>query len=266
MRSDEATETPVEAEQDARPGKGARISPRRLAPLIAAVAGAVALYVFGGDYLSFEALKENREHLIAWRDTNYALAAAVFVAIYFTATALSFPGGLALTLTGGFLFGTVFGAAFAVTGATLGAITIFLIAKAGLGDALRARASGWLKRMEAGFREDEASYLLIMRLVPAVPFFVANVAPAFLGASTFTYAWTTAVGIIPGALVYASVGAGLGAVFAAGEEPNFGLIFEWRVFGPLLGLAALSALPAVLKRVRGRKLLKEEAGDDGSDA
>lgn len=248
--------------KDGRPA----VSLRRLAPLAAAVAGAVALYVFGGDYLSFEALKENREALIAWRDANYALAALVYVAVYFTATALSFPGGLALTLTGGFLFGTIFGAAFAVTGATLGAIAIFLIAKAGLGDALRARASGFLKRMEVGFREDEVSYLLIMRLVPAVPFFVANVAPAFLGASTATYAWTTAVGIIPGALVYSSVGAGLGAVFAAGEEPNFGLIFEWPVLGPLLGLAALAALPVVLKRLRGPKVLGKGAGDDRPDA
>lgn len=242
------------------------ISWRRLAPLIAAAAGAAALYVFGGEYLSLDALRENRMALIDWRDANYALAAAIFVAVYFAATALSFPGGLALTLTGGFLFGTVAGAAFAVTGAAAGAITIFLIAKAGLGDALRARASGFLKRMEEGFRRDEVSYLLVMRLVPAVPFFVANVAPAFLGASTFHYAWTTAVGIIPGAVVYASVGAGLGAVFAAGEEPNLGLIFEWQVLGPLLGLAALSALPALLKRVRGVPT-PTEGGDDGrSDA
>ena len=83
-----------------------------------------------------------------------------------------------------------------------------------------------------------------------MPFFIANVAPAFLGASTFHYSWTTVVGVIPGALVYASVGAGLGAVFAAGEEPNLGLIFEWHILGPLLGLAALSALPIVIKRMR----------------
>lgn len=229
------------------PGK---FSAKKLAPLIIAALGAVALYVFAGDYLSFSALKENRDALNAWRDANYLLAALAFIALYFVATALSFPGGLALTLSGGFLFGTVLGAAFAVIGASLGAITIFLIAKAGLGDALRARASGFLKKMEEGFREDEVSFLLILRLVPAVPFFIANVAPAFLGASVFHYSWTTILGIIPGALVYASVGAGLGAVFAAGEEPNFGLIFEWHILGPLLGLAALSALPIVIKRMR----------------
>lgn len=229
-----------------------KFSLKKFAPLIAAVGGAVALYIFGGDYLSFDALRENREALLAWRDANYVLAALAFVVAYCIATALSFPGGLALTLTGGFLFGTIFGAAFVVTGATLGAVAIFLIAKAGLGDTMRQRASGFLKKMEAGFRENEISFLLILRLVPAVPFFIANVAPAFLGASLFNYTWTTFLGIIPGTLVYASVGAGLGAVFAAGEDPNFGLIFEWHILGPLLGLAALSALPIIIKKVRGQ--------------
>lgn len=252
-------------EQQAMTDTPQRLSLKRLAPLILAVAGAVALWVFGGDYLSFQALKENREALIAWRDSHYLLAALTFIGIYFAATALSFPGGLALTLTGGFLFGTVFGTLFAVLGATLGAITIFLIAKAGLGDAMRARASGFLKRMESGFRENEVSFLLILRLVPAVPFFIANVAPAFLGASLFHYSWTTAFGIIPGGLVYASVGAGLSEVFAAGEEPNFGLIFEWHILGPLLGLAVLSALPIVIKKLRGRPAV-EEAANERSDA
>ncbi|MEM8751804.1 MAG: TVP38/TMEM64 family protein [Pseudomonadota bacterium] len=242
------------SDQNAMTKPKTEFSLKRLAPLVAAVIGAVLLYVFGREYLSFDALRENREALLAWRDANYALAALVFMGVYALATALSFPGGLALTLTGGFLFGTWFGGAFAVTGATIGAVAIFLAAKTGLGDALRARAGGWVKKMEDGFRENEISFLLLMRLVPAVPFFVANVAPAFLGASTINYAWTTFVGIIPGALVYASVGAGLGAVFAAGEDPNFGLIFEPQVLGPLLGLAALSALPIVVKAIRKRRV------------
>lgn len=241
------------SDQNAMSKPKADFSLKRVAPFGLALIGAVLLYTFGSDYLSFDALRENREALLAWRDANYLVAALVFMGVYATATALSFPGGLALTLTGGFLFGTWFGGAFAVTGATLGAIAIFLAAKTGLGDTLRSRAGGWVKKMEEGFRENEVSFLLLMRLVPAVPFFVANVAPAFLGASTVNYAWTTFVGIIPGALVYASVGAGLGAVFAAGEDPNFGLIFEPQVLGPLLGLAALSALPIVVKAIRKRK-------------
>lgn len=231
----------------------ATFSFKRAAPLALALLGAILLYAFGRDYLSFAALRDNREALLAWRDAHYALVALGFVALYAAATALSFPGGLALTLTGGFLFGPFLGAAYAVTGATAGALAIFLAARTGLGDALRARAGGWVRRAEEGFRANEISFLLMMRLVPVIPFFAANLVPAFLGATTFNYAWTTFIGIIPGALVYASVGAGLGAVFEAGGTPDLGLIFEPRILLPLLGLAALSALPMVVRQVRRRR-------------
>ena len=64
--------------------------------------------------------------------------------------------------------------------------------------------------------------LLLIRLVPAVPFFVANLVPALVGVPLVPFVVTTLVGIVPGALVYSSVGAGLGAVFAAGETPDSG--------------------------------------------
>lgn len=238
------------AGEDATRTGASRVTLRRAAPFLVALAGAALLFAFGREHLSFAALRDNREALIVWRDANIALAAFAYVGLYAGATALSFPGGLALTLAGGFLFGPWAGGALAVTGATIGATAIFLAAKQGFGEALRARAGGWVERAADGFRADEASWLLMMRLVPAMPFFVANLVPAFLGASTRTYLWTTFFGIMPGGLVYASVGAGLGAVFERGEEPDLGVIFEPAVLLPLLGLAALSALPILVKRMR----------------
>ncbi|WP_340110027.1 TVP38/TMEM64 family protein [Pikeienuella sp. HZG-20] len=242
MKCDDAPDAPP-------PG----LSLKRMIPLAVALLGAILLFTFGREYLSFEALRDNREALVAWRDAHYAPAALAFIGVYAVATALSFPGGLALTLAGGFLFGPWFGAAFAVTGATLGATAIFLATRTGLGDALRARAGGWVKKAEDGFRANQISFLLMMRLVPAIPFFIANLVPAFLGASTFVYIWTTFIGIIPGALVYASAGAGLGAVFESGGAPDLGLIFQPRILLPLIGLAALSALPIVIRLIRNRR-------------
>ena len=80
-----------------------------------------------------------------------------------------------------------------------------------------------------------------------------NLLPAFLNVPLYRYAVSTFVGIIPGALVFTSVGAGLGEVFAAGETPNLGIIFEPHIIGPILGLCALAALPIVLKAVTGKK-------------
>jgi uncharacterized membrane protein YdjX (TVP38/TMEM64 family) len=86
-----------------------------------------------------------------------------------------------------------------------------------------------------------------------VPFFVANLIPALVGVPLSRFVITTFLGIIPGAVVYTSVGAGLGEVFARGESPDLGIIFEPQILLPILGLAALAALPILIKAVRGRK-------------
>jgi uncharacterized membrane protein YdjX (TVP38/TMEM64 family) len=223
---------------------------RKFAPLAVIVAGAAAAYGLLGDYLSFEALSEHRQALIDWRDQNFALSAIVFMAIYAAVVAFSLPGAVWITLAGGFLFGLLGGVAMIVPAATLGATAIFLAAKTSLGDALRAKAGPMLKRLEDGFKEDAVSYLLMLRLVPAFPFFLVNLAPAFLGVRLWTYVWTTFVGIIPGTVVYTWVGVGLGEVFARGETPDLSIIFQPEILGPILGMAALAALPIVVKRLR----------------
>jgi len=212
------------------------------------------------DYLSFDALRENREALIAFRDSNYLLTALGFVAAYVVIVAFSLPGATVATLTGGFLFGLFPGALYNVFAATLGAVVIFLAAQWGLGDRLKARmdaSDGMVRKIKAGIDDNQWSMLFFIRLVPVVPFFVANLVPAFLGVPLFRFAVSTFLGIMPGALVFTSVGAGLGAVFARGETPNLGIIFEPHILLPILGLCALSLLPVAIKTISGKKdLLK----------
>lgn len=219
----------------------------RLALLAAVIGAAVLAYWLAGDRLSYAELQENYRALEGWRDRNLAVAALAFAGVYVAAVTFSVPGAVWLTLVGGFLFGVAGGAALVVVSATLGATLLFLAARTILSSSLRGMAGGWVGRLERGFRQGEVSFLLVLRLVPAVPFFIANLAPAFLGARARTFAWTTFVGIIPGTLVYVSIGAGLGEQLERGERPDLGVIFEPYVLGPLLGLAALAALPLLLR-------------------
>lgn len=227
----------------------------RYLPLAAIVVAAVLGAIFLRDWLNFETLGRNREALLAFRDANYSTTALAFVGAYILIVAFSLPGAAIATLTGGFLFGLVPGALFNAVAATIGATAIFLAAKHGLGDRLAAKleaSGGAVRKIREGIREDETSYLFIMRLVPAVPFFVANLIPAFVGVGLAKYVVTTFLGILPGSVVYTWVGAGLGEVFARGGTPDLGIIFEPQVIGPLLGLAALAFLPVAVKKLRRR--------------
>ena len=220
-----------------------------IAILVVAVVGAFTLR----DYLSFDTLRDNREALLAFRDANYLGTVLAFIAVYITIVAFSLPGATIATLTGGFLFSTFPGVLFNITGATIGATLIFLAAKWGMGERLAARmesSEGAVKRIKDGIDENQWSVLFLMRLVPAVPFFVANLIPALVGVPLWRFFITTFLGIIPGGVVYTSVGAGLGEVFERGETPNLGIIFEPQILLPILGLCALAALPIFLKAFR----------------
>lgn len=239
-------------------------SVRRLWPVAVVVAGFAAFFAFGLDsFVTLDSLRDHRTQLLDYVAANAFVAGLLFVAVYAVATALSLPGALVLSLSAGFLFGTWLGGCLAAVGATIGASIIFLIAKTSLGDAMLARAGPMMKKMEAGFRRDAVSYMFILRLVPLFPFWLVNIVPAFLGVPFRTYFVTTALGILPAAFIYTSVGNGLGRLFEIGEDPNLGAIFEPQFLFPLLGLAVLAMIPIGYKRWRGRP--EDEAGN-GNDA
>ncbi|MDZ7710431.1 MAG: TVP38/TMEM64 family protein [Roseovarius sp.] len=228
----------------------------RHAPLAVILIAAVVGYITLRDHITFDTLRDHRETLLAFRDSHFAALAVGFIATYVAIVAFSLPGAAVASVTGGFLFGLVLGTTFNVTAASLGAIAIFLAARWGLGAALAARietSEGRMKRLKQRLHDNEISVLFLMRLVPAVPFFVANLLPALVGVRFRNFVLTTVLGIIPGAIVFTWIGVGLGEVFDRGDTPDLSLLWEPQIIGPILGLAALAALPMLIKAIRGKK-------------
>ncbi len=248
------TETP---DQDTAPEAASKSSGSgflRFLPIVIIVLAFIGAYAAGlHEWLSFEKLRENREGLTQWVDQNAELAVVAFIALYAGLVAISFPGASILTIVGGFLFGAVWGGVYVVAAATIGATLIFLAARTALREPMRKLVGGFLDRMAAGFQDGAFSYLLVLRLVPLFPFWAVNLVPAFLGVPLGTFILATAIGIIPGSFVYASVGNGLGAVFDEGGTPDLGLIFDIEILGPILGLAALSLVPVLYRRFARKK-------------
>jgi uncharacterized membrane protein YdjX (TVP38/TMEM64 family) len=217
--------------------------------IVALFVGAIAaFFVFGGqDYLSLETIKANRDALLSFADRHFVAALAIAFVVYVGATALSLPGGLVLSLTVGFIFGRWVGTVLVVIAATVGATLVFLAARYLFADAARKRLGAVGERLNAGFTENAFSYLLFLRLVPAFPFFLVNLAPAFTAVPVRTYVLATLIGIIPGTFVYVNLGQTLGRI-----ESLQGLVSRETLlaFG-LLGLFAL--LPVAWKKLKARR-------------
>lgn len=226
------------------------ISARRLVPLgLLAAAGIAFIAVGGHKYLTFATLAENRDWLCSLVARWGFFAALLYIAVYGMLVALSVPGGTILTISGGFLFGTWLGGLCAIIGATLGATGIFLAARAGLGG-LAYRAGPLVSKLEAGFRADAFSYLLVLRLVPIFPFWLVNLVPALVGVKLRTYVLATFLGIVPATFIYASLGNGLGNVV---DEPDLGIVLQPSVLAPIIGLALLALIPVGYRRWHDKK-------------
>ncbi len=221
------------------------------------------------EYFSLSNLIRHREAIVAFVSDNILLAMLCYTALYILIVAVSFPGASALTITSGLVFGGILGGTLTVIGATLGAIVIFLIARSSLGDVLEKKAGPFIQKMIAGFQKDQFQYLLTLRLTPIFPFWVVNIVPALLKMRLIPYAVATLVGIIPGTFAFAYIGAGLDSVIAAQEEANpgcadagmcsidIGALVTTDLLIALAGLAALSALPFIIKKIRGNKSVSE---------
>ncbi len=230
-------------------GEKKPVSWTRFIPLLFIGAGVVAVFATGAyKYLSLTALQENYLTLETFVSENFLLAATTYVAIYATAVLLSLPGAGVLTIFGGVLFGIAFGVPLALTGAMIGASGIFLIAKTSLGELLEKSAARYVGPMQKGFNENAFSYLLLLRLVPAFPFFVINIVPAFLGVKFRTYFIATVIGILPGNFAYVSAGNGVRYTIKNGGDVSIGgLLTEPQILIPIVALCLLAVIPIALK-------------------
>jgi uncharacterized membrane protein YdjX (TVP38/TMEM64 family) len=190
--------------------------------LLMAIGYAMGLH----QYLSLQSIAENRAALRSFTEQNLILALLVFIAAYVVAVALSVPGASILTVLGGLLFGWLLGGLATVVAATCGAMILFMVVKTSLGEGLVRRAGPFLSRLSDGFARDAFNYLLFLRLVPAFPFWLVNIAPALANVKLRTFAAATFLGIIPGTFAFAFVGEGLDSIIDAQQAAHQSCVTE----------------------------------------
>lgn len=226
----------------------------RLLPLAAVVALLILAFALGWNrYLSMEMLREHGLALQAYAREHYVIALLAFVAVYALATASTIPGPVFLTLLGGMMFGPYVGALAQATGATIGAVAIYMVYRTAIGRWLRARFeadAGLMDRITKGIDRNAFVALLTLRLIPSVPFVLINACAGMVAAPLRPYVAATFLGLLPSTFIYTWIGAGLGDLLRAGVRPDLAMLLE-RFFWPLMGVAFLSLLlPILIKGVQ----------------
>ncbi|MDP1691333.1 MAG: FAD-dependent oxidoreductase [Burkholderiaceae bacterium] len=194
--------------------------------LLVMLAGLLALY-FGfdlGRFLSLAAIKSSQADLQAWRAAQPLLAAAMFLVGYVAVAALSLPGAAVMTLAAGALFGLGWGTLIVSFASSLGATLAFLAARWLLGGWVQSRFGDRLATLNAGIAKDGGFYLFTLRLVPAVPFFVINLAMGVTTLRTWTFYWVSQLGMLAGTLVYVNAGTQLARIESLSDIVSPGVL------------------------------------------
>jgi pyruvate/2-oxoglutarate dehydrogenase complex dihydrolipoamide dehydrogenase (E3) component/uncharacterized membrane protein YdjX (TVP38/TMEM64 family) len=217
------------------------VSRGRLAVVLLVAAAAVAFFAAGGHrYLSLENLKAQQAALYDWRAAHPAAAAAAFFAAYIAVTGLSLPGAALLTLAGGALFGLVWGTVLVSFASSIGATLAFLAARFVLREWVQRTYGAQLRAIDRGVEKEGGFYLFTLRLIPAVPFFVINLALGLTRMRVRTFYWVSQLGMLAGTLVYVYAGTQLAAIGSLRDVLSPGLIGA---------LFALGVFPLVAKKV-----------------
>jgi len=181
-----------------------------LAVLAALIA---AFFVFDlGRFLSLEQLRQSKAAIDAYRDAHPVLASAAYFGIYVSASALSVPGAVILTLAGGAIFGLAWGLALVSFASSIGATLAFLTSRFLLRDVIQQHYGDRLAKINAGVRQDGAFYLFTLRLIPAFPFFIVNLVMGLTPIPARTFYWVSQVGMLPLTAVFVNAGTELAKI------------------------------------------------------
>lgn len=180
-------------------------------------------------------------------------APLLFITVYILYALLSLPGIFVLSLIAGCLFEQPFSTLYPTIAATIGASFLFLVARTAFGHFFYInKEQHVLHKLEHGFRQDAANYLLFLRLIPMFPFFIVNIAAAFFKVPFRVFVWTTCLGMIPSIFVYAQAGKGLTLLLDSPGQLSSTHLLNPHLVVALIGLAFLALLPILFKYLKLR--------------
>ena len=219
----------------------------KLIVLIAVLVVAGAFFALGGHrYLTFDYIKTQQAAIREYYGSHPWQAAAGFFLAYVAVTGLSLPGAAIMTLVAGAIFGTLWGTVLVSFASSIGATLAFLASRFLLRDWVQRRFGQQLRAINDGVQREGGFYLFTLRLIPAVPFFVINLAMGLTPMRTWTFYWVSQLGMLAGTIVYVNAGTQLAAISSPAGILSPGLIGAFVLLGifPLIAKRIVDAVKA----------------------
>jgi len=229
---------------------------KKIAVVAVIAALVVVFWVFDlGQYLTLSYIKDSQVKFQSLYADKPVSVIATYMAIYILVTSLSLPGAAVMTLAGGALFGFVAGTIIVSFASTIGATLACFVSRFLLGNWVQNRFSERVRKVNEGVQKEGAFYLFTMRLIPAIPFWLINLAMGLTRMRLVTFYWVSQVGMLAGTMVYVNAGKELGELDSLSGILSPGLIASFVLLGvfPII----TKKLMAFYKSRKGKDELKQ---------
>ena len=206
------------------------------------------IYFFNRDFFELKTLFINLENIQNYISNNFLFSFLIFIFSYCLLIICNFPIASLLSLIGGFLYGTWIGGLGIIVGGTIGSFIVFLLAKLFFHDYISKKLLQRYSFITQYFQKNELELMLLIRLVPGIPFFAQNLILAGLGAKRLKFFFTTLLGLSPWAIIFASIGRGLEEIFIEGQSLSFALIAKPEYLIPISIIIVLVVFILIFKK------------------
>jgi pyruvate/2-oxoglutarate dehydrogenase complex dihydrolipoamide dehydrogenase (E3) component/uncharacterized membrane protein YdjX (TVP38/TMEM64 family) len=216
--------------------------------VLAALIGAF-FYFDLGQYLKLAVIKEKQADLLAYYAAYPVRTLAIYFVTYVLMAALSLPGAALFTLVGGAIFGVVVGTIVVSFASSMGATLAFLASRFLFRDFVQGKFGDRLKTLNEGIAKEGGFYLFTIRMIPAIPFFVVNLAMGLTSIKTRTFYWVSQLGMFLGTIVFVNAGTQLGKL------DSLSGILSPSIIGAFVLLALLGLVSSrVVEMIKHRKV------------
>ena len=206
------------------------------------------IYFLNRDFFELKTLFIYLEIIQNYISKNFFISFLLFTLSYCFLIICNFPAASLLSLIGGFLYGTWVGGIGIIIGGTIGSFFVFLVAKSFFYDYVSKKLLNKYKFINNYFQKNDLELMLLIRLIPGIPFFAQNLILAGLGAKRSKFFLTTLLGLSPWAIIFASIGRGLEEILIEDQDLSFALIAKPDYLIPISIIAFLVVVILIFKK------------------
>jgi len=206
------------------------------------------IYFLNKDFFQLQTFFSNLEIIQNFILQNFFISIFIFIISYSFLIMCNFPFASLLSMINGFLFGTWIGGTISIVGGTIGAFSIFLISKFFFLDFIKRKFLNKYSYIENYFNKNDLELMILIRIIPVVPFFIQNLILAGLGAKNKKFFFTTLIGLAPWSFILGSIGQGLEDIFINKTQLTFSLITQPEYMVPLSIIVVLIIFILIFKK------------------